>query len=53
MSNAINLTDSSMISVYPLDDALPNMEIEPPIFFRDENPSSKVSASDAKNKKNV
>jgi hypothetical protein len=53
MSNAINLTDSSMISVYPLDDALPNMESEPPIFLRDENPSSKVSASDAKNKKNV
>jgi hypothetical protein len=53
MSNAINLTDSSMISVYPLDDALPNMETDPPIFLRDENPSSKVSASDVKNKKKI
>jgi hypothetical protein len=53
MSNAINLTDSSMISVYPLDEALPNMETDPPIFLRDKNPSSKVSSSDAKNKKKI
>lgn len=44
----INLTDSSMISSSALDVAFPNMESEPRILVRDENPSSKVSASDVK-----